>query len=311
MSIRGKMASKAVFRRFHARHLRLMSTNPQVIDNDVVFPALSTMDLVNMESRQSKGYPRIQSTMQYVAGRDVDPTKRTLRSMQENLDFHVEKEHESKLWENLVSAEYTRPKNIHVTACDMDLVDAAAAKSHFDKVLLVMRHGESSLLGPEVTVGNHPLNGTGVGQSLSLARRTCTFCNDETGLLPELFVVAPDKRSVESALLAFPQFSPQSVKSVPWFCLPTASAANYDIRTMLDLQHEVVGLDCSECEGGIKDPVMASMTLGSEDLLQRADHVLEWIRDRDEKVVVGRFELDSWEKYSSRHVTFFGSSRQL
>lgn len=204
---------------------------------------------------------------------------------------------------------------ISARAVEMNLVDAAAAASDnesYDKILVLIRPGESTYsvfeqrwsesgnkLDEAVNSDEYPrdglMTGKGCGQVLDLARQTANFCNDDTGLIPELFVVSPLRRAVQSALLSFPSFAPESVRSVPWIChggLMERAGLKADFVSAADeLEKFFPGIDYSHYRETIDPAVVNSMEVrnaveSKKELLQRTNDFLEWIMGRDERVIV-------------------------
>lgn len=189
-------------------------------------------------------------------------------------------------WEKLVGANSSTPKDVHVVTHELDFVEAAECRHSFDKVLLLTKHGNHSI-ATSTTLSEPSLTVEGAGQALSLARRISTFCNDETRFLPELVVVAPLRRSIQTTLFTFPQYSPYTVRSVPWICHPAATGTNSDVHDILQLQKEFTGFDYSPCYQKIEATVDGAGATSAEAMLQRANSLLDWIRCREEKIIVG------------------------
>jgi len=175
------------------------------------------------------------------------------------------------------------------------------ASSMFDKTLCLINHPERAAastknvsLSPRTSSSS--LTHRGVGQALSLSRTACTICNDDTGFKPELVVVSPFRSSVETALLALPQYSPQSVNGVPWICHPAATAADHSMRDLSLLRQGYQGmLDYSflgyrdDFDPSTLAPVDGggTTTCKSSVLQQRAKVFLDWLQSRPERVIVG------------------------
>lgn len=214
---------------------------------------------------------------------------------------------------------------VTATARNMDLVEAAyAAKDteSYDKILILMRHGEAQhnvfqrqfLSSQELTSStveasnmdkDHPLDpmltGKGCGQMLTLSRRTATFFNGETGLKPDLFVVSPLKRAIQSAIIAFPTYSPMiSLDNIPWICNPyLMEQANGNKSEFVSSPNELEGMfpgvdfdmlknltgnDVDKFNGKEVVPLFENKI----DLLGRTDDFVRWMKDRDERVIVGK-----------------------
>jgi broad specificity phosphatase PhoE len=218
------------------------------------------------------------STMQVSALRDVPPTI--------DLEAEFSGEMANKHWNALLSAAASsaaQPRQTVVTAHEMDLVEAASKRNLYDKILLLVKHGEDeSQLGSKTAGTNSDpgLTGRGVGQTLNVSRRVATFCNDETGLLPELVVAAPLRRAVDTAMLVFPNYTPESVRSIPWLCHP--GLTDVDEHDDMEKQH---GVPASTGDTNMD----ASLVQSKQELLRRSDDFVEWLRNRDEQVVVGKY----------------------
>ena len=221
-----------------------------------------------------------------------------------------------------------QPKSrVTARARDMCLVEAAsAAKDHdsYDKILILMRHGEakhnqfqrefvqkhgklvtdSSSVEESNMEEDHPidpiLTGKGCGQMLALSRRTATFFNSETGLKPEMFVVSPLQRAIQSAIIAFPTYTPfSSLENIPWICNPyvmeqaNGNKSEYvsspnKLEEMycgvnFDMLKTLVGNDVDQLNRKEVVPLFENKI----DLLRRTDDFIRWIEERDERVIVG------------------------
>jgi len=250
---------------------------------------LSTMDLVNMDFPQESYSPSIKSTLQYDVKHDFDPARKR-HEREENTGVYNHHKKDSSFWNELLSVDLSKFSNHPVSAREMDLIEAATNRDHYDKLILVMKHGEPLIpQESDEVLHNSSLSQQGVGQSLTLSRRISSFCNKETGLLPQLFVVAPLKHSIESAFLAFPHFSPHSIKAVPWYCLQTAATDSFSIDHMHSLKKDFNVLEYSACFSSGSDSIVPSEPPTAEGLVQKVDSVLEWIQGRNEKIVVGTY----------------------
>jgi hypothetical protein len=236
------------------------------------------MDLVEMEE-DSPVSPGIHSTWQYVVTGDFCPARsRTNADSAEDSD--------PAFWRNLVETKAVIRSDVHVVTQELDFIEASARRHSFDKILLLTKQCDHTVAAGAVLT-EPSLTVTGAGQALSLARRVSTFCNDETRFLPELVVVAPLRRAIQTALLSFPQYSPHTVRSVPWICHPAATGACYDVRDLRHLQTDFTGLDYSPCYQQAESSMNQVGPTSASIALQRADSVLDWIRSREEKVIVG------------------------
>lgn len=180
-----------------------------------------------------------------------------------------------------------------VTTDRMDLVQAAERRRLYDKVILLLHHGENVgqvLAGPEPMNYNHwceddpeSLTGKGIGQSLTLSRRMAAFCNTETNLLPELIVVAPLRKVLQTTYLAFPYDTPEhTIRNVQWICHPDIvdklSTSSRDLRSFGDVDFSLFS----------EERVEKAWKNREESLLNSADSFLSWLGSRDERVVIGK-----------------------
>lgn len=227
-------------------------------------------------------------------------------------------------------------------ARNMDLVEAAyAAKDYesYDKILILMRHGEAkhnvfqrefanAKKGRSVTDAStveesnmdedHPidpmLTGKGCGQMLALSRRTATFFNSETGLKPDLFVVSPLRRAIQSAVIAFPTYTTfASLDNIPWICNPylmekanghkSEFVSSPEVLEELfpgvnfDMMKSLVGNDVNALNMETPVPLFENKI----DLLGRTDDFVRWIKERDERVIVGTCPVYVACSYSRRY----------
>jgi broad specificity phosphatase PhoE len=226
------------------------------------------------------------STLQVSALRDVPPTI----DLEPEFSGEIADQH----WKALLTAaasSASQPSQTVVTAHEMDSVEAASKRNLYDKILLLVKHGEdeSQILeglgsSKSNTTSDPSLTGRGVGQTLNVSRRVATFCNDETGLLPELVVAAPLRRAVDTAMLVFPNYTPESVRSIPWLCHP--GLTDVDEHDDSETEHGVPASAVGET--GPQIGTDASLVRSKQELLRRSDDFVEWLRNRDEQVVVGK-----------------------
>jgi len=212
-------------------------------------------------------------------------------------------------------------QRISATARDMDLVEASyAAHDHesYDKILILMRHGEAkhNIFEREYVEKNdtsmeeansdeeYPvdpiLTGRGCGQMLDLSRRTATFFNKETGLQPDLVVVSPLRRAIQSALISFPTHTAlTSLSNTPWICHPGCMeqangnksefvSSSEELEQMFPgvdfslFEESLVHGDVNELNGRERVPLFKSKI----DLMGKTNDFLRWIKERDERVIV-------------------------
>jgi len=238
------------------------------------------------------------------------------------LNSHVERRHSSYKEANNGEVQHHQPFRPLAVAYDMDLVESSYAVRDYetyDKILILIRHGEAkhntfereyaqSKGVPREKANddeNYPvdpmLTGKGCGQMLNVSRRTATFFNKTTGLQPNLVVVSPLRRAIQSAIISFPTYTPQaSLLNTPsWVCHPSCmELANGNksefVSSVKDLKEIFPGIDFShfedclidgnvdELNGKAKVPLFESKL----DLMGRTDEFLSWIKEREERVIV-------------------------
>lgn len=155
-------------------------------------------------------------------------------------------------------------------AREMDLIEASANKHNFEKILLLINHGEAAVKKND-SLGMPVLTGRGVGQALSLSHQAALFCNNDTGLTPELVVLAPLGCCIQTALHVFPYNAPDSVRGVSWIC-QDALLGDEPAPSLPLISKSFPGLDMS----------YLNMEHQSKDFL-------EWLQNRDERVIAGKF----------------------
>jgi hypothetical protein len=165
-----------------------------------------------------------------------------------------------------------------VLAQEIDLAQAVASKDKFDKILLLVNHGDAAVKK------NHPLGicltGKGVGQALTLSGQTAEFCNHQTGLSPELVVLAPLGCSIQTALYAFPYSSPEvSVRGVDWICHGHLVAVGEEPTCIDVLKQNFPGMNFTDAHRG--------RTLTES---QQMDDFITWLQGRHERIIVGKLQ---------------------
>ena len=232
------------------------------------FQSTSTMDLVSMDEAWCCAPSSIWSTLQINAEHDssgfTSSNFAVKRGSSPVLSLPVEREIESQ---------------------ELSLSRAAKERHLYDKIFLMVHPGEDETQIPEQVLhedSTDSLSGRGVGQALSLSRRTAEYCGD--ALTPELVLVAPIRSVLQTTFLGFPYDTPhQSFRRTKWICYPTSCRSEASLLpSIADLQHEFPGIDCSICS----DYDAVSST-SNERLEQETAGVLEWLKTRHEKVIVG------------------------
>ena len=137
---------------------------------------------------------------------------------------------------------------------------------------------------------------------LSVSRRTATFFNKETGLQPDLVVVSPLRRAIQSAMISFPTYTAHtSLLNTPWICHPMCmEQANGNksefVSSSNELKELFPGVDYSLFEKSLVNGSVSelngrervSLLESKMDLMARTDEFVRWIKERDERVVVGK-----------------------
>lgn len=242
-----------------------------------------TMDLVNNTVSPDVVF----STLQHAIRRDV---------LQPSSGNHIPS---TIFQQNLMESALLDHLEPCIIADEMDLVQAAERRELYDKVVLLLHHGENLgqvLAGPEQMQMNYDLwceedpeslTGKGIGQSLTLSRRMAAFCNEDTHLLPELIVVAPLRKVLQTTYLAFPYDTPDhTIRNVRWVCHPDiVDKTPYSPRA---LQSAFGDIDFSLFSEERVEDVCENR---EESLLKRADSFLGWLGSREERVVVGKLSF--------------------
>jgi hypothetical protein len=245
--------------------------------------ATSTMDLVSLDEKISR-HRSIRSTLQIASGeRDFSRYRQRV--------VRGEDERQWNILLNAVSESFQNNKLSvpYITrAEELDLVQAAAMRHSFDKVLLLLNHGEHApqeivedvaIIDPTVDI----LSKKGVGQTLSLARRTATFCNNDTGLVPDLFLIEPSVAAAQTAFFSFPYETPHcSLSNSRWVCHPAVAGIGTMYHTMIGTKLREVGIDNTMLDDAISITPTAAC-----DLLRNANDLIDWLSNVDEKIVVG------------------------
>lgn len=239
-----------------------------------------TMDLVN----ETVSPAIVFSTLHHAIRRDVMRSS-SVESIPSTI-FH------QKLMEMALLDHF----NTFVSADEMDLVEAAERRHLYDKIILLFHHGENLgqvLAGPEQIQMNYDLwceedpeslTGRGIGQALTLSRRMAAFCNEDTNFLPELFVVAPLRKVLQTTYLAFPYDTPEhTIRNVRWICHPDivdqSSISYHDLRSSFgDIDFSLFS----------EERVDNTSQTREESLLKRADSFISWLSSREERVIIGK-----------------------
>jgi hypothetical protein len=302
--------------------------------------ATCTMDLVcadNNNNNNEKTSRIVFSTLQYMAEPDVPVLYPERRRP------HANDEKEHSLLRQF--------PNQSIAAEEMNLVQAAERRLLYDKIILLVQHGEALTDNVETALPeNHwasagtnasssspawnssyyndpeSLTGRGIGQSLNLSRRMAIFCNDETQLVPELVLVAPLKRVLQTTFLAFPYHTPHhALRPTPWICHPLLAVLDnhhhhhqqheeedsVDLDAVRDLQREFCGIDCSllletkkkqHHRGHHSDTAAASLVVSGSTEHEPTRHRSSSSSSRDEVLLQRADALLAWLQTRSEHV---------
>jgi hypothetical protein len=212
----------------------------------------STMDLVD-----SKECTPLTSTLHFYEKRDFDPSLKSSPKICKDLG--------KSNWHTLLNASASRSLPFIVESCELDLIQAAKDRDYYDKIVLLVSCCELDI--PRDSHEESTLSGRGVGQALSLSRRTANFCNRETGFLPELILVPPLRCIIETAMFSFPQSSPHSLSAAEWICHP-----------------HVQDIVAHPSKPGVSDP--QPLVSAKIEILENTDSLLQWIQKRSERVIV-------------------------
>jgi len=196
-------------------------------------------------------------------------TLRTTPSLTNTKDFSTQVESDYEVLNHAVlSASLAhQPQQV---AREMDIIEAAAKKHNFDKILLLISHGEAAIKKND-PLGIPILTGKGVGQALTLSHQAAMFCSEDTGLSPDLVVLAPLGCSIQTTLHAFPYNAPDSVRGVSWICHGDLVPKEESAASLSMITNYFPGMDISHYDSH-----------------HQSDDFLEWLRCRNERVIVGK-----------------------
>ena len=207
------------------------------------------------------------------------------------------------------------PANI---AQELTLAEVASLsekdRADCDKIIVLLRHGEAwhntfqqelaDAEGSEIPAGLHPdcprdplLTGKGCGQALNISRSMDVYCNNSTKFVPDLIVVSPLRRATQTAMIGFSRFHPmKSFRGIPWVCNPLVAESTRHLSDIMappnELALEFPGIDYSSYKETY-EPIEEQNLIESQtsveeneiDLAHRAGAFLQWIKERDEKVI--------------------------
>jgi hypothetical protein len=155
---------------------------------------------------------------------------------------------------------------------------------HFDKILILLEHGEAHAVtkaeeklsfGTKIQ-GQYCLTSEGIGQVLKTSGTTAKFCNSQTGLIPQLFITSPHKITVESALLSFPYYTPDSIYGSKW--MYRDDCHDFEVEDSLETLKTFTGIERKE------DSTVDRSIDTSIDGTERVDF-LTWLETRPEKII--------------------------
>lgn len=222
------------------RGLARTSSTPAA--NGRILSTWSTMDLVEHDMTSSGS--TLQSTLQHTSGATVATPPLVWSSSSSSYSSSA-----------APAEEFSSP-----VAHELTLAQAAQHQDLFDKILLVFCPDTQG------TNGDAPLQGRGIGQALTLARRTAPYAN----LLPQAVVVAPQLATLQTAMLTWPTRTP--LEYVPWLCHPDLCL---DLQHVPQIETNVEGVDCSLCHDSVQ----------RNNNMHPADRWVAWMQDRPEQVL--------------------------
>lgn len=146
---------------------------------------------------------------------------------------------EHKVYESILFSSSLSPQvleDFSVVGKEMQLKQAFKVHNEFDKFILLLSHGDTDSLDENKpvlgSISDMSLSGKGLGQALSISGETARYCSSKA-LMPQLFIVAPQRCAIESALIAFPTFGPESIHEQQWISDPRCTDT---ITTEQDIQ---------------------------------------------------------------------------
>jgi hypothetical protein len=209
-------------------------------------------------------------------------------------------------WSDLMSASETRFPAVCAESREMNLMEAADQLHNYDKILLLVSHAETR------SEMDTRLSGRGAGQALSLSRMTASFCNKDTGLVPELIVLSNHQPVIQTAMKAFPYYTPLEIEAVPWISHPLLlddeDEAENDVLMLCDGDDD----NASTCSFSSSHSFAVSTDNNkkTKQLLDRSDDFLKWIQTRKEKVIVVSSQ-SSWLQAFGCSLGYSGASNSF
>eukprot|EP00553_Chaetoceros_curvisetus_P004659 CAMPEP_0204622076 /NCGR_PEP_ID=MMETSP0717-20131115/7737_1 /ASSEMBLY_ACC=CAM_ASM_000666 /TAXON_ID=230516 /ORGANISM="Chaetoceros curvisetus" /LENGTH=251 /DNA_ID=CAMNT_0051636687 /DNA_START=67 /DNA_END=822 /DNA_ORIENTATION=- len=181
----------------------------------------------------------------------------------ENKDFSTQVACLGEAYRNITSTHSTHG-HLHTSVCpesnfppgrfgvemSIEQANAAAMSGAFDKILLLLEHGEADYATSRDGTVDDDLSLTkkGYGQALSVSGETAVYCyeGENSALSPDLFVVPPLRCAIESLLVAFPYYTPDSIHTKKWIC--HGSCMDHDTHSMSAETLETIfpGIDVNE-----------------------------------------------------------------
>jgi hypothetical protein len=178
-----------------------------------------------------------------------------------------------KVYESMFFSSSLSPQileDFSVVGEELQLKEAFKVHDKFDKFVIFVAHGDIVSVNQNDSacgsLSDMSLSGKGFGQALSISGETARYCSSKN-LKPELFIVAPQRCAIESALIAFPTFGPDSIHGQQWIS---------DIRCT----------DTITTESDIKRMKGAFPGISFDQAREDNSDFLQYIASREEKIIV-------------------------
>ncbi|GFH54725.1 hypothetical protein CTEN210_11201 [Chaetoceros tenuissimus] len=171
-------------------------------------------------------------------------------------------------------------EDIQVLGTELTLKEAGAVvqskEDVFDKVIILVAHTEAEIVTKEHSdasfghkaEGDIALTSQGIGHAFKMTGTTGAYCNPNTELVPQLFVVPPLRCAIETALISFPYNCPGSISETKWVAYPSCSDSDF-VSPLDGMKKTFSGIDYSLLE----------------ETDEFKDNFLSWLKSRDEKII--------------------------
>jgi len=194
---------------------------------------------------------------------------------------------------------FAQVQDMLVFGKELSMKAVAVAKSGeklFDKIVLLVSHGEASCVTEEESrtgygdkvEGDLALTKHGIGQALKMSSKTGEYCHTMTRLVPELFVVSPLRCATEAALLSFPYYSPGSIYGTKWVSHGACHDSNIT-SSVENLERSFPNIDYSLAED---QSDFLSWLNGREEQIVAISSTPSWIQDFCDSIETGHDTKD-------------------